>query len=297
MKDKEVDIMNNWSVYIHIFPNDKKYIGITNQEPENRWGKNGNGYNKQKVMWSAIQKYGWNNIEHKVLYTNLSKEEADEKEKELIKLFETTTRMGEGYNVQEGGDSHIIINRDEVINLWKEGKAALEISQLLECNIKTVLYILDASSISKEERKQRQQKASGEATKASCGIKVNQFNLNKKLIQTFNSLEDARKSVNANTQHYIKLCCEGKAGKAHNFLWQYYNPLDEIQIWHGETAKELQQRKVIQYDKQMNEIARFTSIADATRAMGKDPNKFSGIGMVCNGKHKTACGYIWRYEN
>jgi len=36
MKDKEVDIMNNWIVYIHIFPNDKKYIGITNQNPENR---------------------------------------------------------------------------------------------------------------------------------------------------------------------------------------------------------------------------------------------------------------------
>lgn len=288
--------MNNWSVYIHIFPNNKKYIGITSQKPESRWGIKGKGYQKQPVIWSAIQKYGWDNIEHKILYTNLSQEEAGEKEKELIQLFESTTRNN-GYNIQEGGNNGFIINREEVINLWKEGKAALEISKILDCNISSVLYILDSMNISKEERKLRQQKASGQATKISCGIKVNQFDLNYNFIQTFNSIEDARKAVGANNQYYIKLCCEGKAGKAHNFLWQYYDALSEKQIWKIQDAKRLQQRKVVQYDKNMNEIARFNSIADATRAIGKDPTKFSGVGMVCNGKHKTAGGYIWKYED
>ena len=34
---------NNYSVYVHIFPNDKRYYGIS-ISPEERWGKDGNGY-------------------------------------------------------------------------------------------------------------------------------------------------------------------------------------------------------------------------------------------------------------
>lgn len=293
--------MNNWNVYIHIFPNNKKYIGITSQKPEARWGVQGKGYQKQSTLWAAIQKYGWDNIEHKILYTNLSQEEAEAKEKELIQLFESTTRNGNGYNIQEGGNSGFIINREEVINLWKEGKAALEISKILECNISSVLYILDSMNVSKEERKKRQQKASGEATKESCGIKVNQFDLEYNFITTYKSIQDARKAVGANNQYYIKSCCEGKVSRAHGYLWQYYkeeNVFNGIPQWDSKIKmKQTQLRRVIQYDLNMNELARYNSISEATKAIGKIPGKFSGIGMVCNGKHKTAGGYIWRYED
>ena len=34
----------NWKLYCHTFPNGKKYIGITKQDPARRWGKDGNGY-------------------------------------------------------------------------------------------------------------------------------------------------------------------------------------------------------------------------------------------------------------
>ena len=33
----------NYFVYIHIFPNGKRYVGLTSQNPERRWGK-GIGY-------------------------------------------------------------------------------------------------------------------------------------------------------------------------------------------------------------------------------------------------------------
>ena len=33
-------IMNNFKIYIHLFPNNKIYVGITKQQVENRW-KNG----------------------------------------------------------------------------------------------------------------------------------------------------------------------------------------------------------------------------------------------------------------
>ena len=53
---------HNYIVYKHTFPNNKVYIGITQQNPEKRW-KKGLGYDShQTLMKRAIKKYGWNNI-------------------------------------------------------------------------------------------------------------------------------------------------------------------------------------------------------------------------------------------
>lgn len=290
--------MNNWYVYIHIFPNGKKYIGITSQSLKNRW-RDGKGYKEQPIIWKAIQKYGWDNIEHKILFENLSKEEAEKKEKELIKEFDTLIYNNKGYNIQEGGLHHQnIVNREEVIKLWKTGENMKYIAEKLKCSPKTISYILDQNGITKEEKKQRQQQASAEATQKSMGKKVNQFDLNKNYIATYPSLQEASKAVNANNQYYIKSCCEGKVSKAHGFLWQYYkeeNIINGIPKWDNSIKmKKSQKRKVIQYDLNMNELARYDSISEAAKALGK--KKFSGISEVCSGKQKTAGGFIWRYE-
>ena len=70
-------IDNIWTVYMHITPNLKYYIGITSQKAEYRWGKDGCNYRSQ-IFKNAINKYGWDNIEHKIIATNLSKQEAKE---------------------------------------------------------------------------------------------------------------------------------------------------------------------------------------------------------------------------
>ena len=64
---------------MHIFPNGKKYIGITCKSPNERW-EGGTGYSAktQPVMYNAIQKYGWENIEHKIFYQGLTYEKAIE---------------------------------------------------------------------------------------------------------------------------------------------------------------------------------------------------------------------------
>lgn len=67
---------NNYKVYCHLFPNGKRYIGITKQRLAIRF-KNGYGYQRCPIMWKAIQKYKWENIEHNVLFENLTKEEAE----------------------------------------------------------------------------------------------------------------------------------------------------------------------------------------------------------------------------
>lgn len=94
----------NYTVYMHRFPNGKVYIGITCQRPEARW-INGNGY-KRQFVYKAIKKYGWENIEHIVLFDKLSKEEAEKKEIELIAEYKTTDPTV-GYNIVMGGNGTI----------------------------------------------------------------------------------------------------------------------------------------------------------------------------------------------
>jgi hypothetical protein len=96
-------------VYEHVFPNGKKCIGITCKKPNQRW-ENGTGYSKthQSAMYYAIQKYGWDNIEHNILFTDLTEKEAKEKEKELIKKYHTFIhdKNPMGYNMTLGGDGN-----------------------------------------------------------------------------------------------------------------------------------------------------------------------------------------------
>jgi len=93
-----------YTVYLHKNKiNNKIYIGITSQMPEQRWGSNGRNYKSSPHFYSAIQKYGWDNFEHKILFTNLTKEEACLKEQELIKKYNSTNRAY-GYNSTSGGE-------------------------------------------------------------------------------------------------------------------------------------------------------------------------------------------------
>lgn len=93
----------NYKIYIHTFPNHKVYIGITGCENVNTRWKNGNGYIRQPYMYSAIQKYGWGNIKHEIIFENLSIIEAGQKEIELIKKYKSNNKMF-GYNISVGGE-------------------------------------------------------------------------------------------------------------------------------------------------------------------------------------------------
>lgn len=75
-----------YCVYIHYFPNGKYYVGIS-AHLITRWERKGRTYESNKEMFEAIQKYGWDNIRHRVVCANLTKEEALAIEKTLIRLY------------------------------------------------------------------------------------------------------------------------------------------------------------------------------------------------------------------
>lgn len=89
-------------VYCHIFPNDKRYVGITRTSPQRRWG-NGANYGTCPLVDRAIKKYGWENIRHEVVDTAVTKDEAERKERYYISLFRSNLPEY-GYNILPGGD-------------------------------------------------------------------------------------------------------------------------------------------------------------------------------------------------
>ena len=78
--------MNNelqtYVVYEFTFPDGKKYYGRT-YNVEARW-QGGRGYKTQKVG-KAIEKFGWENVEKRIIAKNLTKENAEMIERSLIK--------------------------------------------------------------------------------------------------------------------------------------------------------------------------------------------------------------------
>lgn len=95
--------LNKWVVYIHTTPNNKSYVGITCQNPTRRWRSNGVGYKANRFFYNAILKYGWENIHHVILYWNLSRDEANKIEMELINELHSNDKRF-GYNLTAGGD-------------------------------------------------------------------------------------------------------------------------------------------------------------------------------------------------
>lgn len=94
----------NFKVYMHKNKmNGKVYIGITGQKLKYRW-REGKGYKGCRAFNAAIKKYGWDTFEHMLLLDNLTKEEVEEKEIELIKKYKSN-KKGYGYNISNGGST------------------------------------------------------------------------------------------------------------------------------------------------------------------------------------------------
>lgn len=77
-----------YSIYVHTFPDGKKYVGMTSQDVENRW-QLGWGYKDQKNVFNAINSVGWNNIQHQVIETVEDKETALKIEEYYTLLWRT----------------------------------------------------------------------------------------------------------------------------------------------------------------------------------------------------------------
>ena len=110
--------------------NNKKYIGLT-KNPKERWQyhstrafqPNHKEYNK--VLYQAIRKYGIDNFQFSILESDLTEEEAREREKYWIKKLNTNSHQS-GYNITPGGEfdcahgervNTAILKEEDIINI------------------------------------------------------------------------------------------------------------------------------------------------------------------------------------
>jgi len=120
---------NKHKVYLHLFPNGKRYYGYTCKDLNTRFGKNGIGYSYQPLIWNAIQKYGWQNIEHILIGEFNTEKEAKSVETKMIRRYFTNNPLY-GYNVAEC-DSDVFVqkyfldtelmNNNSYVNIYNKG--------------------------------------------------------------------------------------------------------------------------------------------------------------------------------
>lgn len=137
------DIMKKkWIVYMYVFPNRKRYIGATSRSLAARQGKDFKKYKNCKSIWSAIEKYGYQNITQRILFEGeLEADEAGEMEKYFIAKYDTTNPK-KGYNTNKGGEGmtkHITEERKEQLR-----------KQILELGYKNSKRVVSAETREKQ---------------------------------------------------------------------------------------------------------------------------------------------------
>lgn len=237
MKDKIITD-NNYCVYKHTSPSGKCYIGITSMNPpEKRW-KNGRGYRLHQYFYNAIQKYGWNNFKHEILFRDLTKEEAEQKEIELIEEFKSA-ECKYGYNISLGGSS--------VGKHSEETKKKLSIASTgrkhTEEEIKRQSEKQMGRIVSEETRKKISEAQKGKHKNfTEDGLKkLSDFNKGRPCAQkalektrklvicietgiVYESLQDAENNTGINRKNIGKVCNGGKYRQtAGGFHWQFYD--------------------------------------------------------------------------
>ena len=154
------DIMTTYTIYQHIFPNNKQYIGITKREPETRWGPGGYHYKNNPPMWEAIQEFGWDNIQHIILESDVPEEEVSRKERQYIDQYDSANPE-KGYNRQRGGLSgeSSYYDEDQIIELYEDGWTLAAIAKQVGCCARTASDVLHKYGIPDAELVQRSHEA------------------------------------------------------------------------------------------------------------------------------------------
>lgn len=279
----------DYRVYIHTSPSGKRYVGQTGKKPEERWGKNGSHYLKKRkngdyihpAFAHAIIKYGWNNMEHEIIASNLTRKEADNFEKLLIEKLDTKNRKY-GYNLKDGGLGGGGFSEEikkKISNATKGENNPFYGKRHSEESLQKMSESHKGTNIGKDHF----------ASKKVC-----QYDSIGNLIKTWDCMNEAERELSI-CRGSIYNCCKGVQKKTGGFIWRYVDETitDEYISWCNELHTGGNQKKIIaQYSLDGEFIRLFESITEAGTNMRIDKGSISAC---CRGKTKTAGGFIWKY--
>lgn len=246
----------SYVVYAHINKtNGKVYVGQTSQDINQRW-RNGKGYINNTLFYRAIEKYGWDGFEHKIIYTELTKREADEKEIEMI-AFYNSNNPERGYNLTIGGGGtsgyHLTEEQKRKISEVQKGRKLTEewklhISDAVrgkkhpfygkKLSEEHIKHLSDAhlgqvsakgmlgKKHSEETKKRMSEAQTGHIVSQESRKKIGEANSKKvRCVETdviYHSMPEASKSTGCSVVSICR-CCKGQQETSKRYHWEYAN--------------------------------------------------------------------------
>lgn len=192
-----------YKIYKLTFPDGMIYIGMTKQSI--RWRLYA-GYRHNKNMMTAIAKWGKQNIQKEILADNLTIEEADLAEIYYIQQYDSTNPKI-GYNISRGG-----------IKAWEGMHHSKATCQKMSISGKGKHSGIHNANFGKK-RSFEENELNRKAHKRFMHP-VYQMDLDGNIINTFESVSAAARSVNTSTRN-IRMCLTGKSATACKYKWKY----------------------------------------------------------------------------
>ena len=215
-----------WTVYMHISPSGKRYIGITcRSKAKYRWGRDGIKYKNNQHFWNAIQKYGWENFEHIIISTDLSHDNAKSMEIELISEFQSNLPQY-GYNKTLGGDGTFgYKHKPESIKKMKNREFSKETRDKIREKAKLRKGDLNPM-YHKHHSEDSKQKMSNSSKLTFINKpnphnkKIDQYDLDGNYLRSFASAMDVKRTLGISNSH-ISSCCNGTRKSAGGYMWKF----------------------------------------------------------------------------
>lgn len=201
-----------WTIYRHISPSGKVYVGVTSQKDVNKRWRYGCAYRTSLLFQKAINKYGWKAIKHEILFEGLLESKAKQLEIDLIRHYKN---LGISYNITDGGDGHLgctWVPSEELKAKWSKQRKGRKLTQEWK----------DKLSLSLKGRKVAREATLKGAAKAKVlnSIPVIQITISGQLVCIYSSITEAAQVIGVGKSEISK-CCKGKCKTSGGFKWAY----------------------------------------------------------------------------
>ena len=289
--------------------NDKLYIGQTTTTIDHRWGQHiSDSKYGESIIYRAMRKYGIENFHIEAI-----EELSANTKSELVNMLNDAEEyyidkfkclMHEfGYNMTKGGNNHSFYHKKPVIAYDRKGNV------LFRCDSINDMYTLtgyDRSNIKKccegmsipfsidmifRYAEDPFDKYNTDR-KRSNSIPVYQFNLNGELINRFESIAEAARSVNG-MRNGIRNNINNKTESYKGYVWNTESTFKMNSI--KRFVPEPHAISVDLYSMDGKLLGEFKSITDGLKFIEHD-NGTSSVKKCCDGKSPYAFGYVWRYH-
>jgi group I intron endonuclease len=208
--------------YIYKITNDinnKIYIGKTEFSVEKRWKehcRDSQKENKQnRPLYRAMKKYGLNHFHIEVIEKT---DRGEEREKYWIEYYGSFKK---GYNATLGGDGKPYIDRELVIQNYRQLHSLVKVAELMNISTDSVSAILKMNDIPV--------KSGTEVMKEQYGKVVSAYTKQNEFIKSFSSYSDAAQWLIDNNltgckkttiRTHISEVVRGKRKSAAGFIWK-----------------------------------------------------------------------------